>query len=161
MNIGKYKSQVYWYVNKRTDYPNTPLDERIAAISHDFPFRIQSQIRQLILEQCYPFLDHIILEDTKPRTLPFTSSYVLHLHCPLSNKPFKGWISRMDATTWFFRMQPFHDKWIKNKILPFLSLVSYETIPFDGVISTTLLACWDPYHQLLLVPMGTNDCNIG
>ena len=34
--------------------------------------------------------------------------------------------------------------WTKNKILSFLILASYEIIPFDGAISTTLLACWDP-----------------
>ena len=137
VNIGKYKSQVFWYVNKCTDSPYTPLQERIVAIGRGFPFRMQSQKRQLILEYCYPFLYHIILEDNKPKMLPFTSMSSLHFHRPLSSKPFKGWISGVDVRAC---MQPFYEKWTKNKILPFLRLASYETIPFDGAISTSLLA---------------------
>ena len=100
VHIGKYKSQVFWYVNKRTDSPYTPLQERIVAIGRGFPFKMQSQKRQLILEYCYPFLYHIIVEDNKPRTLPFSSMSSLHLHRPLSSKPLEGWISGVDSVVY-------------------------------------------------------------
>ena len=48
-NIGKYKSQVFWCVNKRIDSPNTPLEEKIVAIGPSFSFRMQSKKRQLIV----------------------------------------------------------------------------------------------------------------
>lgn len=154
VNLATYKPQVFWYVRKEID-PDTPLENRCATIGPCFPFKIQKPKRQRVLEQqCYPFLDHIILEDQKPRTLPFAPKTHQSLCWPLATKPFKGWISGVDARAWFLRMKPFHDKWSKNKILPFLRLASYETIPFDGALSTALLACWDPAINCFLFRWG-------
>ena len=36
----------------------------------------------------------------------------------------------------------------------YLRLASYETIPFDGAISTALLACWDPVINCFLFQWG-------
>ena len=37
---------------------------------------------------------------------------------------------------------------------PLLDLASYETIPFDGALSTVLVACWDPAISYFLFKWG-------
>lgn len=77
-----------------------------------------------------------------------------------TSKPIAGWTTCHDSLDWFLRLSSKHDKWRSQRIYEFLKLSTYPILPFDGVLSASLLCCWNACLNVFITGRGTKTVTL-